>query len=327
MSWLGDRNRVRPLVFLIDSCVYLVRTLYGAMIKLQAGVRSSPKAQIRNVVRSTRHDMASDPDEIYYAAQYWHWIAPVLSGLPSDMTCLDLGCGQGRLAIRIAEHFPEGRLVGVDVSAAAVSVARQRAAIRQLGGRIEFLTNDIEAFVAEARTESVDLILLTEVTFFWPAWRDWLGRICDLLVPGGLICIAFRSQYFDALCLARQGLWNKLPEVINKREGRIFDGKMMFTWQTSKEVKYLLEKDLGLELVLLAGVGCASGLGGDPHDLVARPSLLDEEARQRLMELELYLGPELPDAGRYMLAVARKPEAGTSSRMHLSPSEVGMEEP
>lgn len=298
---------MRPLAYLVDVCTYFARALYGAMTRLQGLVHSTHQAQVSDVIRSTRHDMASDPDEAYYAAQYWHWISPALSRLPRNMTCLDLGCGQGRFAVKVAEHFPEGRVVGVDISAAAIAAARQRAVERHVEGRTTFVADDIEAFLERQGCGLVNLVLLTEVTFFWPSWREWLKRICDLLPPGGLVCIAFRSQYFDALCIARQGLWSNVPDVLRERKGRILGGKTVFTWQTSAEVRELLVGDMGLELVQMVGIGCASGLRGDPLDGIARPSLLDGAARQRLMELELSLGPTLPDAGRYMLAIASRP--------------------
>ncbi len=61
-----------------------------------------------------------------------------------------------------------------------------------------------------------------------------------------------------------------------------------------------------MELLELVGIGCCSGLEDDPFAGFARPSLLSENERNQLMRLETALGPMLPDAGRYLLAAARK---------------------
>jgi hypothetical protein len=59
-------------------------------------------------------------------------------------------------------------------------------------------------------------------------------------------------------------------------------------------------------LVTLQGIGVASGIPGDSHDSIARPSMLDDSQRASLMKVELALGESVPDAGRYMLAIGRK---------------------
>ena len=68
----------------------------------------------------------------------------------------------------------------------------------------------------------------------------------------------------------------------------------------------MLEKKYKFEIIDLTGIGCCSGIGGDPHASVIRPSQLDQGNRQKLMELEVGLGRNVPDAGRYMLAAAVK---------------------
>jgi len=40
---------------------------------------------------------------------------------------------------------------------------------------------------------------------------------------------------------------------------------------------------------------------------IVQPSLLNNSGREALMKLELTLAPQVPDTGRYILAVARKP--------------------
>jgi hypothetical protein len=68
------------------------------------------------VMQHPRRDMAEDIDERYYAAQYLHWLAPLIAALPPGGRVLDLGCGYGRLALEIAARRPDGTVVGVDLA-------------------------------------------------------------------------------------------------------------------------------------------------------------------------------------------------------------------
>lgn len=65
-----------------------------------------------------------------------------LSGLQAPRV-LDVGVGSGAIALAIAEEHPEARVLGVDRSAAAVSVARENLAGRAVDGRVELRQGDL----------------------------------------------------------------------------------------------------------------------------------------------------------------------------------------
>src|SRR3954454_78211 len=46
--------------------------------------------------------------------------------LRGDETVLDAGCGSGRLTERLIDRVPDGRVIGVDVSASMIDAARKR---------------------------------------------------------------------------------------------------------------------------------------------------------------------------------------------------------
>jgi hypothetical protein len=135
-----------------------------------------------------------------------------------------------------------------------------------------------------------------------------MAEIMRVLRPGALLLMSFRSQYFDALYLVRGRLWHNMGMLLEKRRGHIFDGLVEFSWQTSEEIRSLLTCGHGLELLEQCGIGVCSGIPGDPHDHIVRPSQLDSGEKNHLMELELELGRNVPDAGRYILVVAKKPD-------------------
>jgi hypothetical protein len=147
------------------------------------------------------------------------------------------------------------------------------------------------------------------VTFFYPEWQLDLPKIVESLKPGGILVMSFKSKYFYALTIARHRVWENVDMLINQTQGRIGRGSPVeFTWQTSAEVREVLVGKFGLNLIDLVGIGVLSGMKGhDPHDYIVEPSLLNDSEREALMKLELALAPQIPDAGRYILAVARKP--------------------
>lgn len=263
------------------------------------------------IIESTRaHDMAADPDESFYRAQYWHWISAALDqvGIAADARALDLGCGQGRLALPLARRLSSGQVIGVDMSAHAIEQARSYA--RQVGvNNVEYRTASIADTVRQHGGNSFDVVLLTEVTFYYHGWRDDMNGIERILKPGGILAVAFRPQYYDALSIVSGRMLEQVPMLLGRRSGRLFGGSVDFTWQTSEEAKRLFVEELRMEVLSIKGVGCCSGIKGDPHETVARPSRLTPDERHRLFELELALAGQVPDAGRYFLSIARKRQA------------------
>lgn len=254
---------------------------------------------------STRYDMVSAPDEPYYADQYWLVISPVLMGMPEEVQCLDLGCSQGRFSLRLANRFPQGKVQACDLSEPAITAARRNADEASLRN-VEFRVESIGQTLKYCGTESQDIVMMTEVTFFYPDWRLQMAEIMRVLRPGALLLMSFRSQYFDALCLVHGRLWHNTDMLLEKRRGYILDGQLEFSWQTSREIRSLLTCKYGLDLLELCGIGVCSGIPGDPHDYIVRPSQLDSGEQDHLMKLEIELGRSVPDAGRYILALAQK---------------------
>jgi SAM-dependent methyltransferase len=249
--------------------------------------------------------MVNAPDEPYYAEQYWRVISPYLKIMTEDAHCLDLGCSQGRFSLRLAKRFTQGKVLACDISGPAIIAARRNADKASLRN-LEFRVESIERTLQSCATESQDVVMMTEVTFFFPEWQEQMTEIIRVLRPGALLLMSFRSQYFNALCLVRGRLWHNMGMLLEDRCGRIFDAQSEFSWQTSGDIRSLLTCDHRLALLELCGIGSCSGIAADPHDYIVRPSQLDCGEQDHLMKLELELGRSVPDAGRYILAVAQK---------------------
>ena len=276
--------------------------------------------QDRGVIRSTRYDMMTSPNERYYAEQYWRIMSSYLNQLPRNAKVLDLGCGQGRFSVRLGELFAEGNVVCCDISAEAISQAKGYAAVSNVGN-VEFHVRSVTDLLVDATENDADAILFTEVGIFYPGWHHDLSRISKTLKPGGIIMISVRPQYFDALCLIKDRMWTEVRTVMTERQGRIFGPSLVFTWQTSSELRSLLADSYGFEVLELFGVGVCSGIPGDPHASICEPVVVSSEERELLMQTELELGKSFPDGGRYILAVARKPLDGSRSGSFEEPAD------
>lgn len=63
----------------------------------------------------------------------------------------DVGTGSGVLAVTLAKHLPQVRVTAIDVSAAALAVAKRNAARHQVDDRIEWFESDLLADVPADR--------------------------------------------------------------------------------------------------------------------------------------------------------------------------------
>lgn len=101
-----------------------------------------------------RHVLIPRPETELLAEAGWQFLS-TLSPQPS--TALDFGTGSGCIAIAVAAKCPTARLVAMDVSPEALSMAQQNAAKNSVSDRIEFRQGD--GFAALKVGEQFDLIL------------------------------------------------------------------------------------------------------------------------------------------------------------------------
>ena len=290
----------------------LARILRHIARKLdQAAVWSTPKAVESDhdaLVKqaTTAHNMVSHPDEPYYAKQYLHWIWPECEKrFPErDPLVLDIGCGQGRLALPLAKWAMHGRVVGVDYTPAAIAKAGGYAREQGLSN-VEFHEADALVFVQALLDASFDVVLMTEVAFFLPTYREVLKEVHRVLRPGGVLLASFRSQYFNLLYSIRARDWESARLAIGSREGHWGGGPTWFSWHTEADISQLLS-EIGFTNIHLRGIGVCSGIEGDPLSVIARPSQLSASEQERLMEIECAVAEQYAACGRYILATAKR---------------------
>jgi len=151
-----------------------------------------------------RHVLVPRPETELLAEAAWQW----LGSRGAEAGALDLGTGSGCLAISLAKHCPEARIVATDMSPEALATAQENAQRHAVRERIEFRPGD--GFQAVAAGASFDLLVSNppyipsaEIETLEPEVRDHDPR---LALDGGADGLSFYRRI-----AAEGGAWLK-PE-------------------------------------------------------------------------------------------------------------------
>ncbi len=148
---------------------------------------------------------------------------------PAPARILDIGAGSGAIAIAIAHHLPQAQITAIDLSSAALDIARENAALNRAA--IRFLQGDLLTPVAGERFDvivsnppyvpAIDRDSLSvEVRDHEPAlalfagsdgldlYRRLIPAAFAALVPGGWLALEIGYGQSDAIAalLAQAGL-------------------------------------------------------------------------------------------------------------------------
>ena len=93
--------------------------------------------EVRRKVEETFDDISADFDRTRYKP--WSECVRFERTLERGMLVLDIGCGNGRNAIFLAERH---RVIGLDISQNMLAMARKNVALKRVGNRIELVRSD-----------------------------------------------------------------------------------------------------------------------------------------------------------------------------------------
>ena len=119
-------------------------------------------------------------------------ILPGLAGLKDRLeaggTLLEVGCGTGNFLVQAAKSFPGARIVGVDIDADSLAVARRRIAEAGVEARVSVVEGDVGAAVPAG---SADVAVMIEVLHeIGPSIRGQVVKsAAACLAPGGWMAI------------------------------------------------------------------------------------------------------------------------------------------
>jgi ubiquinone/menaquinone biosynthesis C-methylase UbiE len=132
--------------------------------------------------------MAEDSGQSVLSALESH-ILPLVPGLSDRLTAgiqmLDVGCGRGRIMIRLAELFPKSRFTGIDLSSEAILFAWQEAAEKKLRN-VEFIVANLSDFDQKAERAAFDFITTFDAIHDQPRPLNVLKGIYRALKADGV---------------------------------------------------------------------------------------------------------------------------------------------
>lgn len=184
-----------------------------------------------------------------------HVIEAVLNGVGRTLSSVspariaDVGTGSGCIALALAKELPQAEIVAIDISSAALEVARANAARHQLESRIRFMENDLlnefennsfdfvvsnPPYVGESEEDEVQLEVRKfeprNAVFAGPAGTAIIARLIPqayaALKPGGWLMMEISGTIAEEVKELLQG-WNdvhinldlqSIPRVVRARK-------------------------------------------------------------------------------------------------------------
>ncbi|WP_439887922.1 class I SAM-dependent methyltransferase [Pseudomonas sp. MBLB4123] len=161
----------------------------------------------------TQHEQPWDERTAHwYASQYGDWPTTWMpieaERWRAEESVLDIGCGTGSSLRHLLAHCPDGRLVGIEPSAAMLAIARRQTRQAGLAERIEFHCSPVEVLpLADA---SMDSVLAFSSYHHWQDVALGLGEVYRVLKPGGRLLLSEEPEVLERAGLNLEGIQQQL---------------------------------------------------------------------------------------------------------------------
>ena len=268
----------------------------------------SSETRLTRIIESTKYNMHEESNEQFYLEEYFLQLEKFLPNEYNSqiIKVLDLGCGQGRFISGILNLFPNAKITGIDLSP---EVIKENKVKFNLVKGVEFIEGNFSVHLDSLADNHFDVIILTEVAFFYPEWKFDFPKILLKLKTGGQLIFSTRSSYFNALSQIAQGNMKDAERICETKQGHLtIEDPMQFSWNSSDElINFFRHHSMKIDHV--SGIGVCSGIPGDPLARIVIPSNLYIHDRKILSKIENKFATLIPDAGRYLLFIATKEES------------------
>jgi ubiquinone/menaquinone biosynthesis C-methylase UbiE len=109
----------------------------------------------------------------------------------TDDRIIEIGSGTGKLIYQMARNIDNGLIEGVDFSSEMVSVARKRNRNNIAKGKVKIVEGDFDNIPYKKETYSKACSVNT--LYFWPSPEYTTKKIADILIPDGMLILAFED--------------------------------------------------------------------------------------------------------------------------------------
>ncbi len=127
---------------------------------------------------ASRYDVATRAMSLFRDAAWKRHLAGRLPGMSSP-ACVDVACGTGDVSFLLADRYPDGRVVGIDIAGPMLGIARER----NRHPNLRFLRQDMCAI--DFPDESIDIVTGSYALRNAPDLPRAIGEIRRILKPGG----------------------------------------------------------------------------------------------------------------------------------------------
>lgn len=161
----------------------------------------------------------------------WPQEAPILERLvlPAGARIVDVGCGTGEADWRMADAWPDARIVGVDLIESHLEIARRRCAA--YGERVRFEVAN--AFALPFETGTFDLAVCRHVLQAVPAPERVIAELMRVTRPGGrlhLVAEDYGMIFMHPTRLGAERFWDEVPAAFGPALGTdLFVGRHIYT--------------------------------------------------------------------------------------------------
>ncbi len=167
-------------------------------------------------------------------------------GLPDDASVLDAGCGTGEISSRLAELFPRGRVLGVDIIDPHLELARLRYAA--LAPRLSFEHRSVYELGLPER--AFDLTVCRHVVHSIPFPERVYAELARVTKRGGRLHLVpedYGMLHFERAEPDPLDFWHEAPVAF----GRATDTDLFVGRHTYRHLKALGLEDITVDYVVV----------------------------------------------------------------------------
>lgn len=213
-----------------DGGRILHRALFNALGLLPRCLRDSARQHLFDALFSLSADPWGYQATAYEQRKREHLLATV----PGDAaTVLEVGCADGHNLEALARRYPHMRIVGTDVSPAAVGIAADRTWVL---GTVTVLTSEEFRRDPDVASDGIDCVILSEVLYYLGterATREALAPVRERMNPGCRVVLVHGCS--DAPALHARAM--RALDVTARRQVQVDDPERPFTVATGQWIR------------------------------------------------------------------------------------------